>query len=69
MPPAQLTDTTMAPEKRLLLRVMIPDPRREEDQNEFQMTADLVEQLMGSKPELRFQYIQEHAKFVDDLDI
>lgn len=69
MPPSQLKETTMAPEKRLLLRVMIPDPRREEDQHEYQRTADLVEQLMGSKPELRFQYIQEHAKFVDDLDI
>lgn len=69
MPPAQLKETTMAPEKRLLLRVLIPDPRREEDQHESQMTAELVEQLMGSKPELRFQYIQEHAKFVDDLDI
>lgn len=69
MPPSQLKETTMAPEKRLLLRVLIPDPRREEDQHESQMTADLVEQLMGSKPELRFQYIQEHAKFVDDLDI
>ena len=69
MPPSQLKETTMAPEKRLLLRVLIPDPRREEDQHESQLTADLVEQLMGSKPELRFQYIQEHAKFVDDLDI
>ena len=69
MPPSQLKETTMAPEKRLLLRVLIPDPRREEDQHESQMTAELVEQLMGSKPELRFQYIQEHAKFVDDLDI
>lgn len=69
MPPSQLKETTMAPEKRLLLRVLIPDPRREEDQHEAQLTADLVEQLMGSKPELRFQYIQEHAKFVDDLDI
>lgn len=69
MPPSQLKETTMAPEKRLLLRVLIPDPRREEDQHESQLTADLVEQLMGSRPELRFQYIQEHAKFVDDLDI
>ena len=69
MPPSQLKETTMAPEKRLLLRVLIPDPRREEDLHESQMTAELVEQLMGSKPELRFQYIQEHAKFVSDLDI
>lgn len=69
MPPSQLKETTMAPEKRLLLRVCLPDPRNEEEQHECQATDDLVEQLMGSHPELRFQYIQEHAKFVDDLDI
>ena len=69
MPPYQLKETTMAPEKRLLLRVCLPDPRNEEEQHECQATEDLVEQLMGSHPELRFQYIQEHAKFVDDLDI
>ena len=32
-------------------------------------TSDLVEALMGRKPELRFQYIQEHAKFVEDIDV
>lgn len=69
MPPSQLKETTMAPEKRVLLRVQIPDARNEEDQMEYQATADLVNQLMGTHPELRFQYIQEHAKFVDDLDI
>jgi len=25
--------------------------------------------LMGKKPELRFQYIQENAKFVEELDV
>ncbi len=69
MPPAQLKETTMAPQKRLLLRVCVPDERIEENQLEAQATADLVNQLMGTHPELRFQYIQEHAKFVDDLDI
>lgn len=69
MPASQLKETTMAPEKRLLLRVLIPDARKEEEQHEAQATEELVEQLMGSHPELRFQYIQEHAKFVDDLDI
>jgi len=29
----------------------------------------LVDQLKGKKPELRFQYIQENAKFADELDI
>ena len=32
-------------------------------------TGDLVERLMGKKPELRFQYIQENARFVEDIDI
>ena len=32
-------------------------------------SAKLVESLMGRKPELRFAYIQEHAKFVQDIDI
>jgi topoisomerase-4 subunit B len=32
-------------------------------------TEEIVEQLMGRKPELRFQYIQENAKFATDLDI
>ena len=31
---------------------------------------DLVETLMGRKPELRFRFIQENAEFaVDDLDV
>jgi topoisomerase-4 subunit B len=30
---------------------------------------DLVETLMGKKPELRFKFIQDNAKFVDELDI
>jgi topoisomerase-4 subunit B len=29
----------------------------------------LVETLMGKKPELRFKYIQDNAKFVDELDV
>lgn len=69
MPASQLKETTMSPDKRVLLRVAIPDPRNEEELHEHQATESLVEQLMGSHPELRFQYIQEHAKFVDDLDI
>ena len=37
-----------------------------EDEGE---TAGLVERLMGKRPELRFQYIQENARFVEDLDV
>ena len=62
MMPAQLKETTMQPGKRTLLKVMIPEGEEGD-------TGDLVERLMGRKPELRFQYIQEHAKFVEDIDV
>jgi topoisomerase-4 subunit B len=62
MMPAQLKETTMQPGKRTLLKVTIPD-------GEEASTGDLVERLMGRKPELRFQYIQEHARFVEELDV
>ncbi len=62
MMPAQLKETTMKPGMRTLLKVVIADDDREE-------TSDLVERLMGKKPELRFQYIQEHAQFAKDIDV
>jgi topoisomerase-4 subunit B len=62
MMPAQLKETTMDPSKRTLARVTLP--RAEE------VVEDLVEALMGRKPELRFQFIQENAEFaVADLDV
>ncbi|PZX12569.1 DNA topoisomerase IV subunit B [Celeribacter halophilus] len=57
-----LKETTMNPETRKLIRVTI-------DEDEPGETADLVERLMGKKPELRFQYIQANAKFVEELDV
>ncbi|MEL6125658.1 MAG: DNA topoisomerase IV subunit B, partial [Pseudomonadota bacterium] len=57
-----LKDTTMDPEKRLLIKVVIDDDEPGE-------TGGLVERLMGKKPELRFQYIQENARFVEDVDV
>ena len=57
-----LKDTTMNPETRKLIRVTVGDDMPGE-------TADLVERLMGKKPELRFQYIQENARFVEELDV
>jgi topoisomerase-4 subunit B len=62
MPPAQLKETTMAPETRTLLRITIPEEAR-------QATAKRVEALMGRKPELRLRFIQEHASEAGDLDI
>ena len=68
MPPAQLKETTMSPKTRKLLKVTIPkrdineaDKRREVD--------NLVNILMGKKPELRFKYIQENASNVIEYDI
>jgi len=52
-----------------LVRVTVPGALSDDDIIEGKETARLVEQLMGKKPELRFQYIQEHAKFVQDLDV
>ncbi len=69
MPPHQLKETTMNPKTRTLLRVDIPDAKKELEQEEAMFTADIIQQLMGNNPELRFKYIQEHAKFVENLDI
>ncbi|MEM9269582.1 MAG: toprim domain-containing protein, partial [Pseudomonadota bacterium] len=57
-----LKETTMHPATRKLIRVEIDEDTPGE-------TSDLVERLMGKKPELRFQYIQENAQFVEELDV
>ncbi len=69
MPPAQLKETTMDPAGRTLLRVTVPSGHNDAERLEAKSTARLVEALMGKKPELRFKYIQEHAEFVEDVDI
>ncbi|MGE4527632.1 MAG: DNA topoisomerase IV subunit B [Rhodospirillaceae bacterium] len=68
MPPVQLKETTMDPDKRTLLRVVVPSARTGDGAEEARDTARLVEDLMGRKPELRFRFIQERARFADDLD-
>ena len=65
----QLKETTMDKEKRTLLRVMLPDTGTEEGKEEAFETRRQVERIMGKNPELRFKFIVERAKFVDDLDI
>ena len=57
-----LKETTMDPKTRKLIRVTVDEDMPGE-------TGDLVERLMGKKPELRFQYIQENARFVEELDV
>lgn len=62
MLPAQLKETTMDPKRRTLLKVVVAD-------EEQQTTKTIVDQLMGNKPEARFNFIQERAEFATDLDI
>ena len=69
MPWKDLKQTTMDPANRVLLRVRMPHRYVEEERDEARETSDLVERLMGRKPELRFQYIQENAQFARDLDV
>ena len=57
-----LKETTMDPTSRKLIRVTVQEDVPGE-------TSDLVERLMGKKPELRYQYIQENAQFVEELDV
>ena len=57
-----LKETTMDPTSRKLIRVTIDEDNPGE-------TGDLVERLMGKKPEKRFEYIQENARFVEELDV
>jgi topoisomerase-4 subunit B len=62
MPPAMLKDTTMDPAKRTLLRIVAAAEDRA-------TTSNMVESLMGKRPELRFAFIQENAGTVGELDI
>ena len=58
----QLWETTMDPERRVLLKVMI----NEEAESEIDLTFST---LMGDKVEPRREFIEEHAKFVKNLDV
>ncbi|MBA2127132.1 DNA topoisomerase IV subunit B [Hyphomicrobium methylovorum] len=57
-----LKETTMDKSKRTLLRIAL-------DEGERSGLSDVVNSLMGSKPEARFRFIQENAAFAKDLDI
>ncbi len=56
----QLFETTMNPERRVLVKVQVEDAEK----------ADTIfNKLMGTEVELRKNFIQANAKFVKDLDI
>jgi DNA gyrase subunit B len=56
----QLFETTMNPEKRVLVQIKVADTEK----------ADAIfNKLMGTEVELRKSFIQANAKFVKDLDI
>ena len=59
MPPAALKETTMDPRKRTLLKVVLPPEERAR-------TSELIEALMGRRPELRFKFIQDNAAKLDE---
>ncbi|MBE8191347.1 MAG: DNA topoisomerase IV subunit B [Alphaproteobacteria bacterium] len=54
MMPAQLKETTMHPDKRQMLQVILPEDMKKE-------TKKILTNLMGNKPDLRYKFIQENA--------
>ncbi|SFP87766.1 DNA gyrase subunit B [Butyrivibrio proteoclasticus] len=62
MDPEQLWETTMDPERRILLRVNMD----EESESDVDVTFTT---LMGDKVEPRREFIEKNAKFVKNLDI
>lgn len=60
MDPVQLWDTTMDPERRILLQVNMEDAV---------LADEVFTQLMGDKVDARRDFINEYAKMVKNLDI
>ena len=62
MMPKTLFETTLDPTRRSLLRVVIPDEKMIE-------TERVIGGLMGKDAGVRYDFILEHARNVDDLDV
>ncbi|MEQ8654285.1 MAG: DNA topoisomerase IV subunit B [Kiloniellales bacterium] len=69
MPAMQLRETTMDAGKRKLQQVVIAAAEEEEPEAVGAETAKRIEALMGKKAEKRFAFIQENARFAQDLDV
>ncbi len=60
MTPAQLKETTMDPNTRMLYRIVL-------DEDNALDAREKVNSLMGKKPELRFQFIQHESAKAENL--
>jgi topoisomerase-4 subunit B len=69
MQSVHLRETTMDPTRRILLQVDVPTAPDTESRTDAMKTRSLVEDLMGRKPEKRYAFIQENARFARDLDV
>jgi DNA gyrase subunit B/topoisomerase-4 subunit B len=62
MMPTTLNDTTLDPDQRRLLQVVIPEGDR-------LMTENTISELMGKDAAPRFSFIMENATDVEELDV
>jgi topoisomerase-4 subunit B len=69
MQSVHLRETTMDPTKRILLQVDVPTAPDTQSRTDAMNTRSLVEDLMGRKPEKRYDFIQKNARFARDLDV
>ncbi len=59
---ATLKDTTLDPNKRRLLKVVVRDEQRE-------LTDQVIGDLMGKDPAVRFDFIMMHAAELEEVDV